>query len=254
MVDIATQPFKLRWGRLGMMHFPDFLTRRSDGSQLIIDVRPRRRIKARDAELFAVTVHGPPPWRWNTGSLLTSRRFRDTGLRRREVEILSSSKIVADVCRRAPTSGHSLALAAYDARSMLTGSDEGGCMRDIVVGDRTISVRHVGIEPLGDGEIHRCQASISGSEATTGIAILRAGVAVDARVLRSVIENGFLWDYEGTRQHGLLTDPDTRAWRDRNCTLLQRAVRDLESEILELPDEPVSDVERTLMRVWNERC
>ncbi|MFL0564624.1 TnsA-like heteromeric transposase endonuclease subunit [Microbacterium sp. 179-I 1D1 NHS] len=56
VADIATQPFKLRWGRLGMTHFPDFLIRRSDGSRLIVDVRPRRRIKARDAELFAVTA------------------------------------------------------------------------------------------------------------------------------------------------------------------------------------------------------
>ncbi|CAN3703020.1 hypothetical protein MMX123_03057 [Microbacterium sp. MM2322] len=56
VVDIATQPFKLRWGRLGMVHFPDFLIRRSDGSRLIVDVRPRRRIKARDAELFAITA------------------------------------------------------------------------------------------------------------------------------------------------------------------------------------------------------
>lgn len=56
VVDIATQPFKLRWARLGMTHFPDFLICRSDGSRLIVDVRPRRKIKARDAELFAITA------------------------------------------------------------------------------------------------------------------------------------------------------------------------------------------------------
>ena len=56
VADIATQPFKLRWGTLGRTHFPDFLIRRSDGSRLIVDVRPRRRIKARDAELFAITA------------------------------------------------------------------------------------------------------------------------------------------------------------------------------------------------------
>ncbi|MBF9335770.1 hypothetical protein G3N30_05830 [Microbacterium lacticum] len=38
VADIATQPFKLRWGSLGMTHFPDFLIRRSDGSRLIVDV------------------------------------------------------------------------------------------------------------------------------------------------------------------------------------------------------------------------
>lgn len=42
VADIATQPFKLRWARLGMTHFPDFLIGRSDGSRLIVDVRPRR--------------------------------------------------------------------------------------------------------------------------------------------------------------------------------------------------------------------
>lgn len=56
VVDIATQPFKLCWSRLGMTHFPDFLIRRSDGSRLVVDARPRRRIKARDAELFGVTA------------------------------------------------------------------------------------------------------------------------------------------------------------------------------------------------------
>lgn len=56
VADIATQPFKLRWCSLGMAHFPDFLVRRSDGSRLIVDVRPRRRIKPRDAELFAITA------------------------------------------------------------------------------------------------------------------------------------------------------------------------------------------------------
>jgi len=123
-------------------------------------------------------------------------------------------------------------------------------MRDIVVGDRTISVWHVGVEHLEDGEIQRYRASISGSEATTGIAILRASVAVDARVLRSVIGNELLWDYEGSREHGLLRDADTRAWRDRNRVALEQAVRDLEDEILELPDEPVGEIERTLMRAF----
>ena len=56
VVDIATQPFKLRWVSLGMAHFPDSFIRRSDGSRLIVDVRPRRLIEARDAELFAITA------------------------------------------------------------------------------------------------------------------------------------------------------------------------------------------------------
>lgn len=123
-------------------------------------------------------------------------------------------------------------------------------MRDIVVGDRTISVWHVGVEPLEDGEIHRYRASISESEATTGIAILRASVAVDARVLKSVIENELVGEYEGSREHGLLRDADTRAWRDLNRVALEQTVRNLEREILELPDEPVSKIERTLMRAF----
>ena len=44
------------WVSLGMAHFPDFFIRRSDGSRLIVDVRPRRLIEARDAELFAITA------------------------------------------------------------------------------------------------------------------------------------------------------------------------------------------------------
>ena len=56
VADIATQPFKLRWRSLGMAHFPDFLVRRSDGSRLTVGVRPRGRIRPRDAELFAITA------------------------------------------------------------------------------------------------------------------------------------------------------------------------------------------------------
>lgn len=55
VVEIATQPFKVAWAALGRSHFPDVLVRRADGSMLVVDVRPRERIKERDAEVFAMT-------------------------------------------------------------------------------------------------------------------------------------------------------------------------------------------------------
>ncbi|GMM95679.1 hypothetical protein [Microbacterium sp. MTN4-26] len=123
-------------------------------------------------------------------------------------------------------------------------------MRDIAVGDRTITVRHDGVETTRYGEIQDYSVRISYSDVATRIAILQMSAAVDARVLRSVVENELLWDYKGSREHGLLQDPYTRAWRDRNRALLERVVRDLDDEILELPDEPVSEIERTLIRAF----
>lgn len=93
VVDIATQPFKLRWGRLGMMHFPDFLIRRSDGSQFIVDVRPRRRIKARDAELFAITAA------WADSLEMDYRLFADlTKVQDWNIRLLSGYRYSRWVC------------------------------------------------------------------------------------------------------------------------------------------------------------
>lgn len=65
-----------------------------------------------------------------------------------------------------------------------------------------------------------------------------------------MIENEPLWAYKGSLEHGLLQDPDTRAWRDRNRALFEQVACDLDGEILELPDEPVREIERTLMRAF----
>jgi hypothetical protein len=56
---VSSQPFWLRW-RDGedriRRHVPDFFARKTDGTGVVIDVRPDDRIPARDAETFAVTA------------------------------------------------------------------------------------------------------------------------------------------------------------------------------------------------------
>jgi hypothetical protein len=56
---VSSQPFWLRWrddeGR-PRRHAPDFFARRSDGTGVVVDVRPDDLIPARDAEMFAVTA------------------------------------------------------------------------------------------------------------------------------------------------------------------------------------------------------
>ncbi|MEV4826844.1 TnsA-like heteromeric transposase endonuclease subunit [Micromonospora sp. CA-248260] len=58
VVGIASQPFWLSWpaGDGVRRHLPDYFARVDDGTGLVIDVRPDGRIKARDAEAFAVTA------------------------------------------------------------------------------------------------------------------------------------------------------------------------------------------------------
>ncbi|MDG4755787.1 TnsA-like heteromeric transposase endonuclease subunit [Micromonospora sp. WMMD718] len=58
VVGIASQPFWLSWPAAGGVrrHLPDYFARVDDGTGLVIDVRPDERIKARDAEAFAVTA------------------------------------------------------------------------------------------------------------------------------------------------------------------------------------------------------
>lgn len=55
VVEIVTQPFRLAWASLRRSHVPDVIVRRGDRSLTVVDVRPRERIKDRDAELFALT-------------------------------------------------------------------------------------------------------------------------------------------------------------------------------------------------------
>lgn len=59
VVAVSSQPFWLRWsderGR-SRRHAPDFFARRSDGTAVVLDVRPDDRVPAKDAEVFAVTA------------------------------------------------------------------------------------------------------------------------------------------------------------------------------------------------------
>jgi hypothetical protein len=59
VVAFASQPFWLLFtggnGR-ARSHAPDFFARRRDGSAVVVDCRPDDRIRARDAESFAVTA------------------------------------------------------------------------------------------------------------------------------------------------------------------------------------------------------
>lgn len=58
VIGIASQPFWLSWptDRGMRRHLPDYFVRVDDGTGVVIDVRPDERIKARDAEAFAVTA------------------------------------------------------------------------------------------------------------------------------------------------------------------------------------------------------
>ncbi len=59
VTGMASQPFRLSWtGPDGkrIRHTPDFFVRRSDGTGLVVDVRPDDRIEPRDAVKFAATA------------------------------------------------------------------------------------------------------------------------------------------------------------------------------------------------------
>ncbi|MFD5159424.1 TnsA-like heteromeric transposase endonuclease subunit [Streptomyces hawaiiensis] len=59
VTGMASQPFRLSWtGPEGkrIRHTPDFFVRRSDGTGLVVDVRPDDRIESRDAVKFAATA------------------------------------------------------------------------------------------------------------------------------------------------------------------------------------------------------
>lgn len=57
VVGLASQPFWLSWddGTRGRRHAPDYFARLADGGALVIDCRPRGRIKPPDAAAFAAT-------------------------------------------------------------------------------------------------------------------------------------------------------------------------------------------------------
>jgi len=57
VVGLASQPFWLSWdeNRQERRHAPDYFARLADGTGLVVDCRPKGRIRARDAAAFAAT-------------------------------------------------------------------------------------------------------------------------------------------------------------------------------------------------------
>lgn len=124
-------------------------------------------------------------------------------------------------------------------------------MREVVIGDRSITVTHIKTERTEHGDIQRYEVHLSGSGIETHMSSLRSSPAVDARVLVSVLDAELLLDWERSTGSGLLRDSATRAWRDQNRTLIQEALDRLGDEVATLPPEPVSDIERMLLQAFD---
>ena len=124
-------------------------------------------------------------------------------------------------------------------------------MREIVIGDRSVRVTHVGAETTEYGDIQRYRIDVSGSDAVTHLSSLRSSPNVDARVMASVIDTELLLGYEGSRESGLLRDPGIRAWRDQHRPLIEHALYRLRDEMKGLPAEHVGDAERLLLRAFD---
>ena len=124
-------------------------------------------------------------------------------------------------------------------------------MREIIIGGRTITVSHIETEATEYGDIQRYRIDVTGSDAVTHLSSLRSSPNVDARVMASVIDTELLLGYEGSAESGLLRDSGIRAWRDQDRPLLEQALDRLRDEMKDLPPEPVSDVERLLLRAFD---
>ena len=124
-------------------------------------------------------------------------------------------------------------------------------MRELIIGGRTITVSHIETEATEYGDIQRYRIDLTGSDAVTHLSSLRSSPNVDARVIASVIDTELLLGYEGSAESGLLRDSGIRAWRDQNRPLLEQALDRLRDEMKDLPPEPVSDVERLLLRAFD---
>lgn len=123
-------------------------------------------------------------------------------------------------------------------------------MREISIAGRTVTVSLVATTHSEDGDIQRYLVEVSGSDAATHLSILRMTSTVDARAMASAIETELLLDYPGSREDGVLRDPSVRAWRDEHRTAIEAALGQLRDEITGMPPEPVSDLERTLLRAF----
>ncbi|WP_448235938.1 hypothetical protein [Microbacterium paulum] len=123
-------------------------------------------------------------------------------------------------------------------------------MREII-GGRAITVSHVETETTEYGDIQRYRIDVSGSDAVTHLSSLRSSPNVDARVMASVIGTELLFDYEGSTDSGVLRDPGVRAWRDQHRGLIEETLERLRDAMKDLPSEPVSEVERLLLRAFD---
>jgi len=124
-------------------------------------------------------------------------------------------------------------------------------VREIVIGDRFITVTHVETEATEYGDIQRYRIDVSGSDAAAHLSTLRSSPNIDARVMASVIDTELLLDYEGSREYGLLRDPGVCAWRDQRRPLIEQELKRLHNEAKKLPPEPTSDMERLLLRAFD---
>jgi hypothetical protein len=121
-------------------------------------------------------------------------------------------------------------------------------MPTIAIANRTITVSHVDTTPSDYGDIQRYRVSVSGFAASTNCSSLRPRRLVDARVLASVIDTELLLDYEGSRESGLLRDAGIVEWRDQNRPAIEAALRTLREVVADMPPEPASDIESSLLR------
>lgn len=119
-----------------------------------------------------------------------------------------------------------------------------------MIGDRSVVVTHAGTEATEFGDIQRFRIEMSESDAVTHLSILRSSSEVDARVMASVIDAELLLEYEGSAESGLLRDPGVRAWRDENRPAIDAALCQLRAETTGVTSEPMSDLERTLLRAF----
>lgn len=123
-------------------------------------------------------------------------------------------------------------------------------MPTIDIANRTITVSHVDTTPSDYGDIQRYRVSVSGFAATTEFSSLRPNGPVDARILASAIETELLLDYDGSRESGLLRDAGIVAWRDQNRPAIEATSRTLRDVVVSMPPEPVSDIERAILRAF----
>ena len=117
-------------------------------------------------------------------------------------------------------------------------------MPTIDIANRTITVSHVDTTPSDYGDIQRYRVSVSGFAATAEFSSLRPNGPVDARILASAIDTELLLDYDGSRKSGIA------AWRDQNRPAIEAALRTLRGVVASMPPEPLSDIERSLLRAF----